>query len=105
MIPRGLPPLLLLFFTWLQEPPEPGKRAVCQGPFFLVAYLCISTVQIVMVPSVLVLMAIDAEVFPVAAVSGIVVMVVVLVVHRQQMQVPAGELTTTSTAYPGVDLQ
>ena len=52
----------------------------------------------------LVIMAIYAQVLPVAAVRGVVVMVLVFVMDGQLVQVSIGELPTAAGAYPGVDL-
>ena len=53
----------------------------------------------------LVLMAVDAKVLPVAAVRGVVVVVAVLVVDGQQMEVRAVELARTLRADPAVELE
>ena len=45
----------------------------------------------------LVLMAIDTQQLPVAAIQRIVVVIVVLVMHRQFAQANAGKFTTTSS--------
>jgi ABC-type enterochelin transport system permease subunit len=57
------------------------------------------------VTGVLIVMAINAQILPVAAVQGIVVVVVVLVVYRQQVQILPRELATAAAAHPGVELQ
>lgn len=49
---------------------------------------------------VLVIMAIQAEQFPVAAIRRIVVVVMIFVVNRQLSQTLAGKLATTSSANP-----
>jgi len=56
-------------------------------------------------PLVLVVVAIETEQFPVAAVGRIIVVVVVAVMHRQLAQVGAGEFARAAAADPGVDLQ
>ena len=53
----------------------------------------------------LVIMAVYAQVFPVAAIRGVVVMVLVFVMDGQFVQVSIGELTTAACTYPGMDLQ
>jgi hypothetical protein len=57
------------------------------------------------IPAMFVLMAIDAEILPVAAVGGIVVVIVVLVVNREKMKIPVGEFPPATGAYPGMYLQ
>ena len=53
----------------------------------------------------LVVVAIEAEQLPVAAVARVVVVVVVLVMNGQFAQVVAGELAAAATADPGVELE
>ncbi len=53
----------------------------------------------------LVVVAIEAKVFPVTAVRGTIVMVVVLVVYGKFMEVLEGELTATASTYPRMDFQ
>src|ERR1043166_3908570 len=55
--------------------------------------------------AMLVLVAVRAEVLPIAAVGRIVVVVAVFVVHREQMQVGLIELARALCANPSVDLQ
>src|SRR5262249_59905619 len=52
---------------------------------------------------VLVVVAVDAEVLPVAAVGRVVVVVAVLVVHGEEVQVGALELARTLGADPAVE--
>ena len=54
---------------------------------------------------VLVVVAIQAQQFPVAAVGRVVVVVVVAVVDGEFAQVGVGEAARTAAADPGVDLQ
>jgi hypothetical protein len=56
-------------------------------------------------PAVFILMAIDAEIFPVGAVGGIIAGVPVLVVHGQQLPVPLGEFPAALGADQAVNLQ
>ena len=49
-------------------------------------------------PCVLILMAINAQQLPVAAIERVIVVIVILVVHRQFAQTHAGELTAASSA-------
>ena len=53
----------------------------------------------------LVVMTVKAKQLPVAAVRGIVVIVVVLVMHCELMKTLAGKFTSAQCADPGVDLQ
>jgi hypothetical protein len=53
----------------------------------------------------LVLMAVNAQEFPVAAVEWVVVVVVVLVMYGQLSQAHTGEFTATSTANVWVQLE
>ena len=53
----------------------------------------------------LVLVTVDAEQLPVAAVRRIVVVVVVLVMHRELLEVLPTELSATARANPRVDAQ
>jgi hypothetical protein len=54
---------------------------------------------------VLVVVALKAQQFPVAAVGRIVVMIVVAMVHRQFAHIGMAELPRAATADPGVDFQ
>ena len=51
----------------------------------------------------LILVAIDAQVFPVGAVRGIIKVVTIFMVHGQQSLIFAGELPGTLGAYESVD--
>ena len=52
-----------------------------------------------------VVVAINAKVLPIAAVRGIVVMIMILVVHRQFMEILCVELAPATCADPGVNLK
>jgi len=54
---------------------------------------------------VLVVVAVKTQQFPVAAVGRIIIVVVVAMMHRQLMQICAGEFPLTATANPGIQLQ
>ena len=54
---------------------------------------------------VLVIVAIEAQQFPIAAILGVVVMVHVLMVNRQLTQVLMIKLPTAAAADPGVELE
>ena len=53
----------------------------------------------------LIVMAVDAEVFPVAAVLGVVMVIAVLVVDGQEVQVFTLKFTAALGADPAVDLE
>jgi hypothetical protein len=53
----------------------------------------------------LVVVAIDAEVLPVAPIQRVVVMIVVFMVHREEMQILDGEFSTAPGADPGMNPQ
>jgi hypothetical protein len=59
----------------------------------------------VQITPVLIVMAIDAEVLPVAAIGRIVIMVVVLVVHGEPVQILPCEMSPTPGTNPRVDFQ
>ena len=52
-----------------------------------------------------VVVAINAEVLPVAAIRRVVVMIMILVVHREFMEILCVELAPTACADPGVNLK
>ena len=54
---------------------------------------------------VFVVVAVHAEQLPVAAIGGVVVVVVVAVVHGQLTQIDVGESAGATAADPGVDLE
>src|SRR5450755_1233812 len=54
---------------------------------------------------VFIFVTVDAQQFPVAAVGRIVVMIVVLVVHRELLHIRAGEFARAASADPGIDLE
>src|SRR5208282_965920 len=54
---------------------------------------------------VFVVVAIEAQQLPVAAIGRVVVMIVVAVMHRKLAHVGAGKLAAAATADPGVDLE
>ncbi len=51
-----------------------------------------------------VIMAVYAEILPIAAIRGVVVMVAVFVMDGQLVQISIGELPTAAGTYPGMDL-
>ena len=59
--------------------------------------------QVVQVTPVLVLVAIDTEVLPVATIGRVIVMVVVFVVYGEFMNILLGKVTATPGTYPGMD--
>ena len=59
----------------------------------------------VSVAGVLVVMAIDTQQLPIAAIRWIIVMIVVAVVYRQLLKAFRVELTRAATADPGIHFQ
>ena len=55
------------------------------------------------ITGVLVVMAVQTQVFPVAAICGVVVVVVVLVMNGQFMQIFAGKFAPTAPADPRME--
>ena len=51
----------------------------------------------------LIVVTVNAQQFPIAAIARIVVVIVVPVVHREQMQIRAGELARAAPTNPGED--
>ncbi len=52
-----------------------------------------------------IVVAVQAEQFPVAAVGGVVVVIVVAVMDRKLLNIFTGELAPATSAYPGVELE
>ena len=52
-----------------------------------------------------VVVAVNAKILPVAAVWGVVVMIMILVVHREFMEILCTELAAAASANPGVNLK
>ena len=73
--------------------------------FFFFAHFCTRTRYVVEVTAVLIIMAIEAKVFPIASVRGVIVVVVVLVVHGPFMKIFASKLAAATGTYPGVDFE
>ena len=97
----------LAILSTLQEVFEIGK-GICRGPCRGLrakrvdpGLTCRFGVEL---SGVLVIVAVKAQQFPVAAVAGVVVMIVVAVVNRQFAQIQVRELTRTATTDPRVDL-
>ncbi len=57
------------------------------------------------VPFMLIVMTVEAEQFPVAAVGRIIIMVMILVVHREFVELLSTELTGAPGAYPREHLE
>jgi hypothetical protein len=75
-----------------------GKRVVrCQGS--LATHASASS-RLIQLTCMLVIVAIQAEQFPVAAIGRVVVMIVVLVMDRQLAQARTGKLAATSPTNP-----
>ena len=76
-----------------------------KGVIFFVTDRGISALQIIQMAAMFVVMAVDTEVLPVAAVGGVVFVIVVLVVNRQFVHIPVRELPGATGAHPRVDLE
>lgn len=63
------------------------------------------TAHVLGVLLMLLVVAVQAQIFPITAVGRVVVVVMVFVVHGQFVQIAPVELPTAATANPGVDTQ
>src|SRR5712671_1386108 len=99
---RGQAPISALALVF-QECVEPGERPVRAGR--LVRLPRAAARPCVLDARVLVLVAIDAQELPVGAVGRIVVVVAVLVVHRELAQARGRKLARTAGADPGQELE
>ena len=86
----------------LQHLLEIGERRVGGGVALFGVCAAVGCLQQALV---LVVVAVEAEQFPIAAIRRIVVVVVVPMVHRQFAQIAVGEFARAAAADPGVDLQ
>src|SRR5258706_8610267 len=101
LVPRPCFPAFPLFFVQLRL--QIGEWIVgCHGSLGAGAS---SPGRLVRDAGMFVLMAIDAEQLPIAAIERVVVVIVVLVMHRQLAQAHAGEFATTAPANPGIQLE
>jgi hypothetical protein len=66
---------------------------------------CLTRSSIVEFARMLVVVAVETEQLPVAAVSGVVVVIVVTMVNGQLLQILARKLAGATTTYPRVDFQ
>ena len=94
-----------LAFILLDQALKTGKGIMGECLFLFITYPYSITLKMIQVAAVLIVMAIDTQIFPVAAVEWVIIMVVVLVVHSQKVQIFIGELSTTTGTYPGMDFQ
>lgn len=92
---------------WLQEVLEAFKWPI--GRFWALVHgragggAC--TRLVIKITGMFIVMAVNAKIFPVAAIQRVVVVIVVLVVNREQMQILAGERAPAATAHPRVNLE
>ena len=87
-----------------QKPLKPGKGLVgCS--FDLACPLITSTPDVVFVPRVLVVVTVHTQKFPVTAIFGIVIVVVVAMMNSEFAQVLESELASTTSANPWVQFQ
>ena len=77
-----------------------GKRIT-----LFVACTGTGTFQIIQMSAMFVIMTINTEVFPVASVRRIVLVIVIFMVNRQFMHIPICELSAATGAHPGVNLE
>jgi hypothetical protein len=94
-----------LVFIFLDQALKTGKGIMGECLFLLTTDFYPTTLYMIKVAAVLIFMTIDTQIFPVAAVEWVIIMVVVLVVHSQKVQIFVGELSTTTGTYPGMDFQ
>lgn len=80
-----------------------GKGFLDARLFLFPAHLHPICSQVVQIAPVLVLVAIDTEVLPVATIGRVIVMVVVFVVYGEFMNILPGKVAATPGAYPGMD--
>jgi hypothetical protein len=93
-----------LFFR-LQQILETCEGFKSSRFFFLVTHFRTTPFGMIKKSAVFIVMAIEAEIFPVAAIGGVVVMVVVSMVHGQQMQVLTSKFAPATGTNPGVDFE
>jgi hypothetical protein len=94
---------LFIFLLFLKHVPKVGKGIVGHG-LSLVFNNPIGSILIEISP-VLIVMAIDTEILPIAPVRRIVFMVVVFVVDGEQVEVLERELSAAAGTYPWMDSQ
>ncbi len=63
------------------------------------------TAYMIYITLMLIIMAVEAEILPVTAISWIIVMVVVFMMHRKLSKILTDEFATTAPTYPRVDTQ
>jgi hypothetical protein len=94
-----------LFLCFLEHVGKGGKRPVRNRSNFFVRALSRVTGHMIDVSTVLVVVAIDAQILPVAPVCRIIVMVVIFVVNSKKMEVLVGEFPSATGAHPGMNTQ
>lgn len=99
---------LLAFFLWfflVQQVCECGKGLVGNGIRGLFTDMSGFIRHFVSISPMLVVVTINAEIFPVAPVRRIVVVIVILVMDREQVEIFTGEVSAAAGTYPGMDLK
>ena len=101
---RGYPDWAAASFPWFEQRFEIGERVACRGRRNVLGGRG-ADAGVVDVTRVFVVVAVNAQQLPIAAVGRIVTVVVVAVMHRQLLQVGAGELARATAADPRIHLQ
>ena len=99
---------LLAFFLWfflVQQVCECSKGLVGNGIRGFFTDMSGFIRHFVSISPMLVVVAINAEIFPVAPVRRIVVVIVILVMDREQVEIFTGEVSAAAGTYPGMDLK
>lgn len=97
--------MLFIFFVLLHHLRQITKwiKACCL-PLRLVGQ-AIETTHLIDMTLMFIVVTIETKVLPIAAIWRIIIVVMVLMMHRQLLQILMGELTPTTTTYPGVNPQ
>jgi hypothetical protein len=56
-------------------------------------------------PGMLIVVTVETQQFPIAAIGGIIVVIVVTMMDRKLIQIGAGECPPAATTYPGIEFQ
>jgi len=92
--------IIYLFSIYFQQIREIGERSLGDcWPYFPIGIIGGEPFSVERA-GVLVIVAVDAEKFPVAAIGRVVLVIVIFVVNRQFAQVFSGEITTAFSTNP-----
>ena len=98
---KRLKPILWVCSLFLfQQSFQFFKGIMGESVTFFIAHLDVGAFRIVQVTAVLIVMTVETEIFPVAAVGRIVFVIVVFVVNCQFVYVPVRKLSAATGAYP-----